>query len=82
MGRRSERFRKNAFHNRSHFRARSIIPFHQAVGGQRALAKLSGAAFDKAYIENEVAYHMDVIAASTKLVDRRGREDYVHVPEF
>jgi putative membrane protein len=33
---------------------------------QAELAKLSGSAFDKAYIDNEVAYHKTVIAALEK----------------
>jgi putative membrane protein len=35
----------------------------QAVDKRAELAKLSGAAFDKAYIDNEVAYHKAVDAA-------------------
>jgi putative membrane protein len=35
----------------------------QAADKRAELAKLSGAAFDKAYIDNEVAYHKAVNAA-------------------
>jgi putative membrane protein len=35
----------------------------QAADKRAELAKLSGAAFDKAYIDNEVAYHKTVNAA-------------------
>jgi putative membrane protein len=34
-----------------------------AAEQQKELSKLSGAAFDKAYAENEVAYHLTVIGA-------------------
>ena len=40
-------------------------------GGQKTLAKLkglSGAAFDKAYVDNEVAYHQQVIDAMDKVL--------------
>jgi putative membrane protein len=38
----------------------------QAADKQAALAKLSGTAFDKAYVENEVAYHKTVNDALAK----------------
>jgi putative membrane protein len=40
----------------------------QAADERAALAKLSGAAFDKAYIDNEVAYHKAVDAALETLL--------------
>jgi putative membrane protein len=40
----------------------------QAADKRAELAKLSGAAFDKAYIENEVAYHNTVNGALEKLL--------------
>ena len=40
----------------------------QAVEKQAELAKLSGAAYDKAYIANEVAYHKAVIGALDTLL--------------
>lgn len=40
----------------------------QAVDKQAELAKLSGAAYDKAYVANEVAYHKTVDDALAKLL--------------
>ncbi len=43
-----------------------------ASGGEQnraALAKLSGAAFDKAYIDHEVAYHQQVLDAIDKVLE-------------
>jgi putative membrane protein len=49
------------------FRSGSFASLTKQAADKRAdLAKLSGAAFDKAYIDNEVAYHKTVNAALQK----------------
>ena len=37
-----------------------MVPLHLLRKGDYVLVKLNGAAFDKAYIDNEVAYHKTV----------------------
>ena len=47
------------------------------AGGEKNLAHLKtlkGAAFDKAYVDHEVAYHQQVIDALDKILDSRGNE--------
>ena len=41
----------------------------QAEATRRSLSKLSGAAFDKAYVDNEVAYHKTVNGALETVSD-------------
>ena len=53
----------------------------KAAADERAkLAKLDGAAFDKAYVDNEVAYHKQVNGALETAADPVGRERRAEEP--
>ena len=57
------------------FRSGSFASLTKQAADKRAdLAKLSGAAFDKAYIDNEIAYHKTVNAALQKTLTRRAAD--------